>query len=129
MKMQSRAPSLLLIPCLTVLVTAQAAAPAAAFPHAPSVTTVSAADQIKFRRGYGNRSGRYVGRGGGGGNGVGIGLGIIGAVIAGSAIADAVGGNHWRSASDHCAATFRSFDRSSGTYTSHDGETRTCPYL
>lgn len=28
-----------------------------------------------------------------------------------------------------CAASFRSFDPSSGTYVSYDGETRPCPYL
>jgi hypothetical protein len=28
-----------------------------------------------------------------------------------------------------CADTFRSFDSSTGTYVTYDGETRTCPYL
>jgi hypothetical protein len=28
-----------------------------------------------------------------------------------------------------CEATFRSFDRATGTYTTYEGETRLCPYL
>jgi len=32
-------------------------------------------------------------------------------------------------AMQRCAETFRSFDASTGTYVTYDGETRICPYL
>ena len=32
-------------------------------------------------------------------------------------------------AMQRCADTFRSFDPSTGSYVTYDGETRTCPYL
>ncbi|MGD9803360.1 MAG: BA14K family protein [Hyphomicrobiaceae bacterium] len=34
-----------------------------------------------------------------------------------------------RDGMQRCADTFRSFDSSTGTYVTYDGETRTCPYL
>ena len=119
---------LLLVPCLGLQIATEVA-PAVAFPHMPSASATSTVDQVQFRRGYGNRSGRYIGRRRGGGNDVGIGLGILGAIIGGAIIAESVGGYGSGSAYDRCARSFRSFDGNSGTYTTYDGDTRRCPYL
>lgn len=35
----------------------------------------------------------------------------------------------YRGGEQRCAATFRSYDSTTGTYVSYDGDTRRCPYL
>jgi hypothetical protein len=61
-------------------------------------------------------------------HGWGTGAAIVGGVVAGALIADAARGASY-SAIERCEARFRSFDRSTGTYTTYGGETRVCPYL
>lgn len=61
-------------------------------------------------------------------HGWGAGAAIVGGVVAGALIADAARGASY-SDIERCEATYRSFDRSSGTYTTYGGETRLCPYL
>ena len=82
------------------------------------------------RGGYGYRRG-FRGRGYGGGYGVGVGAGLAGlaagAVIGGALAASqapvAVGGDSVA----YCAQRFRSYNRSTGTYTGYDGDQHACP--
>ncbi len=76
------------------------------------------------------RRGRYYGRRydrddwDGPGLGAALTLGLVGALVA--------SGIDRAAAEDRiarCESQFRSFDRSSGTYTTYGGETRVCPYL
>lgn len=53
---------------------------------------------------------------------------IVGGVVAGALIADAARGASYSDV-ERCEATYRSFDRRTGTYTTYGGETRVCPYL
>jgi len=63
-------------------------------------------------------------------NGPGIGLGILGGVVAGAIIADAVRERRATPyAMDRCAHDFGSFDYRTGTYITYYGEVRVCPYL
>ena len=112
----------------TTLVLLSTPAPAAPLAAAPPVeaTHQSAAQNVQSRRGYGNRGFYERGRRD---DGLGIGIGIVGAVIAGSIIAESARRNGGQSSYVRCSRAFRSFDPETGTYTSYDGETLRCPYL
>jgi len=75
-------------------------------------------------RGY-HRGGRRWGRG------VGPFLGGLaaGAVIGGAFDRRSYGYSGSSDAYERCAARFKSFEPSTGTYTTYGGETRRCPYL
>jgi hypothetical protein len=82
------------------------------------------------RRGYHYRGGYHRHRGAGRGVGPFLG-GLAAGAIVGGALSrgysyDGGGGGDGMA---RCAATFRSFNPSTGTYTTYGGETRMCPYL
>ena len=76
--------------------------------------------------GYGGGYGRGYGghhRGFGG-------AAIVGGIVAGALIAGAIRESRASGSDlDRCESSYRSFDRSSGTYTGYDGERHVCPYL
>jgi ABC-type phosphate transport system substrate-binding protein len=104
-------------------------APAATEPSAAG----SSATQVQYRDWDGRYDGRRHWRRDRWSRGVGPFLGGLaaGAIIGGAAsgygsgTAGAVGGDAYA----RCSAQFRSFDPSTGTYTTYGGETRVCPYL
>jgi opacity protein-like surface antigen len=72
----------------------------------------------------GNRSNRNFGRNAT----IGIGAAIIGGIVLSEAARSEHRQQHagdWQ----RCADTYKSFEPSTGMYTSYDGERRTCPYL
>lgn len=92
------------------------------------LSTQSMATQVEWR----GRRGYW--RGHRGGNGVGIGLGVAGALLGGAIIANEARGDEYYDGDEgdgvgRCAATFRSFNPATGTYTGYDGIVRPCPYL
>ena len=69
--------------------------------------------------GYGYRHHRGIGGGA-----------IIGGIVAGALIAGAIRESRASGSDvDRCEASYRSFDRSSGTYVGYDGERHVCPDL
>lgn len=88
---------------------------------------------VQYRRGPGfyGRSYGYYGRpyrryGYGGYGPLPFIAGAVGAAIVGGAIYE---GRSSGSDYERCAATFRSFNPSTGTYVTYGGEERVCPYL
>ncbi len=79
----------------------------------------------------GRRYGNYRGNRSRGNYGRNAGIGIGAAIVGGAILSEAAraarrdGGSAW----DRCAATYRSFERSTGMYTGYDGIRRRCPYL
>jgi hypothetical protein len=115
-----------------------AAAPAGPMP--PSVARAEAGSAVtqvnryhSYRRFHHHRGGRGVG--------VGIGLGIIGGLIAAEAYRSAPAYAYDEDIYDGpppgfsgdprelCARNFRSFEWSTGLYTTYSGEKKPCPYL
>jgi hypothetical protein len=129
-------------------------APVAAAPATPMPPSVSKAEtgsivtQVRGGRHYGghrhhgyrNHGHRHHHRHYGRGVGVGIGLGIIGGLIAADAysnpgyvydeeVYDAPPPDYTGDPRALCAEKFRSFEPSTGLYTTYSGEKKTCPYL
>ena len=94
----------------------------------PGIASDANVIQVQRRRGYyGNR--RYYGYRGRGYRGPNPGA-VFGAIVAGALIAAAI--REGRASDDdliRCEEEFRSFDRETGTYITHEGEERICPYL
>ena len=102
----------------TLLATVAQAAPIAA--TKPTATLENNVAKVDWRYRGGRR--HYYGPG--------IGLGIVGGVIAGAVIADAIRDRRAAPyAMDRCAHDFGSFDYRTGTYVTYYGEVRVCPYL
>ena len=110
-----------------------------AAPVVASAVTAPAAQpavtQIQYRGWRGDRGHYRGGRGyDRGGRGVGP---FLGGLAAGAVIGGALGqrsygydgGGGSEDGMARCSANFRSFDPSTGTYTTYGGETRRCPYL
>ncbi|MGL4396231.1 MAG: BA14K family protein [Hyphomicrobium sp.] len=71
------------------------------------------------RRHYGYRRNRGIGPGA-----------VIGGIVAGALIAGAIRESRAAGSDiDRCEASYRSFDRRTGTYVGYDGQTYVCPYL
>lgn len=71
-----------------------------------------------------HRHRRHRGGGGVGAFGAGLAVGIVGALIA-NGISESAARDRFA----RCEAEFRSFDPETGTYITHRGEERLCPYL
>jgi BA14K-like protein len=96
-------------------------------PQGPAATAADAkaVTEVQWRRDYRGR--------GGWGRGAGP---FFGGLAAGAIIGGTLAQRPYESygygdddAFARCAATYRSFDPATGTYTTYGGETRTCPYL
>ena len=124
------------------------AAPVSALSTQPAIAGVppAAVTQVQYRgRGWGGGGYYRGGRGWGPGIGLGIGAGIVaGAIIADQAYRPRRGYYYDTYAYDGpyyypadyrgdprriCAQHFRSFEWSTGYYTTYSGEKRVCPYL
>ena len=118
---------------------AMLAAPAAAAPAAPAQSLLETAKEGSAMTQVHRR------RGGGWGPGLGIGLGIIGGAIIANELSRPRRGYYYDDydyrgpytypsgysgdARSLCAQNFRSFEWSTGLYTTYSGERRLCPYL
>lgn len=132
---------MMLLAASTVLLTAAPtmAAPAsnAGFSRPALEQSAAAATQVQWRRGWH--------RGRGWGPGIGLGLGIIGGAIIANEVYRPRRGYYYDDYSYDgpyyypqnyggdprriCAQNFRSFEWSTGLYTTYSGEKRLCPYL